>query len=275
MTSGKLLPEVKVESRFLEDPRTVRIYLPPTYDRNFSRRFPVLYVHDGQNVFSSAGQDCCFGWGSWNLDRTVDWLCAEGRMREIIIVAVDNSRARYKEYRGRLQAVEVPRKAKSKQPAPGAVTNTLDNARFDAYANFLIKELKPRIDREFRTLKTSAHTGVLGSSLGGICSLSLAWEFPRVFGRAASLSGSFQIERRNFIEQALRPYGGKPKTLRLYLDSGTIDFTGDDDGRKLTSSIVTELRRIGWKDEKNLRHFTDASLASEHEMEQAGLRRDK
>ena len=234
----------------------------------------MLYLHDGQNVFSSAGPDCCFGWGNWGLDRTVDRLCAEGRMREIIIVAVDNSRARYKEYRGRLHAEEPPSKGKAKKTAPAA-TNALDNARFDAYANFLIKELKPRIDREFRTLKTSANTGVMGSSLGGICSVSLAWEFPRVFGRAASLSGSFQIERRNFLEQALRPYDGKPKTLRLYLDSGTIDFTGDDDGRKLTNLIVTELRRIGWKDEKNLRHFTDAAPASEHAMEQAGLRRDK
>lgn len=274
MSSGKLLPEVKVESRFLEEPRTVRIYLPPSYDRNFSRRFPVLYVHDGQNVFSSAGPDCCFGWGSWDLDRTVDRLCAEGRMREIIIVAVDNSRARYKEYRGRLHAPEPPKKDKTKKPAPAA-TNTLDNAHFDAYANFLIKELKPRIDREFRTLKTPANTAVIGSSLGGICSLSLAWEFPRVFGRAASLSGSIQIERKNFLEQALRPFGAKPKALRLYLDSGTIDFTGDDDGRKLTSAMVAELRRIGWKDEKNLRHFTDSALAGEHEMEQAGLRRDK
>jgi enterochelin esterase-like enzyme len=275
MSFGKLLPEVKVESRFLEEPRTVRIYLPPTYDRNFSRRFPVLYVHDGQNVFSSAGMDCCFGWGNWELDRSVDRLCAEGRMREIIIVAVDNSRSRYKEYRGRLHAEERPRRLKAKKPAPVAPTNTPDNVNFDAYANFLVKELKPRIDQEFRTLKTAANTGVLGSSLGGICSLSLAWEFPRVFGRAASLSGSFQIERRNFIEQVLRPYDAKPKALRLYLDSGTVDFTGDDDGRKLTGSIVTELRRIGWKDEKNLRHFTDSARASEHEMEQAGLRRDK
>ena len=274
MSSGKLLPEVKVESRFLEEPRTVRIYLPPTYDRDFSRRFPVLYLQDGQNVFSSAGTNCCFGWGSWDLDRTADRLCAEGRMREIIIVAVDNSRARYKEYRGRLHADETPPKGKAKKPAPAA-TNVLDNARFDAYANFLIKELKPRIDREFRTLKTSANTGVLGSSLGGICSLSLAWEFPRVFGRAASLSGSFQIERRNFLEQTLRLYDGKPKALRLYLDSGTVDFTGDDDGRKLTGAIVAEMRRIGWKDEKNLRHFTDSVLAGEHEMEQAGLGRDK
>ena len=261
MSSGKLLPEMKVESRFLEEPRTVRIYLPPTYDRDFSRRFPVLYLHDGQNVFSSAGPDCCFGWGNWDLDRTVDRLCAEGRMREIIIVAVDNSRARYKEYRGRLHAEEPPSKGKAKKTAPAA-TNALDNARFDGYANFLIKELKPRIDREFRTLKTPANTAVLGSSLGGICSLSLAWEFPRVFGRAASLSGSFQIERGNFIEQALRPYDGKPKALRLYLDSGRVDFTGDDDGRKLTSAIAAELRRIGWKDEKNLRHFTDSVPAS-------------
>ena len=96
-----------------------------------------------------------------------------------------------------------------------------------------------------------------------------------MFGRAASLSGSFQIERRNFLDQVLRPCSSRPKALRLYLDSGTIDFTGDDDGRKLTTAIAVELRRIGWKDDKNLRHYTDPAPLTEHEMEAAGLRRDK
>jgi predicted alpha/beta superfamily hydrolase len=269
MSAGKLLPEEKVASRFLGETRTVRIYLPPSYEAKPARRYAVLYLHDGQNVFSSAGTNCCFGWGNWELDRTVDRLCAKGRMQEIIMVAIDNSRARYKEYRGRLHA----------EPAKGkkieASTNAMDNARFDSYANFLIEELKPKIDRKYRTLKTAADTGVLGSSLGGICSLSLAWEFPKVFGRAASLSGAFQVEKRNFIEQALRPWRSKPKSIRVYLDSGTADFTGDDDGRKHTNAVAEELRRIGWKEDRNLKHFTDLAPVTESEMERAGLRRDK
>lgn len=265
---GKLLPEISVPSRFLGTPRTVRIYLPPSYEADPKRRYPVLYLHDGQNIFSSAGTNSCFGWGSWELDRTVDRLIAEGKMQEIIMVGVDNTRSRYKEYRG----VVYPEGSKGKRPkAPGDI----DNSRFENYANFLIKELKPTIDREYRTLKTAANTGVMGSSLGGICSLSLAWEFPKIFGRAASLSGSFQIEKTNFIREVLVPHKGKAKPIRIYIDSGTIDFTGDDDGRRHTDTVWDELRRIGWKDGRNLCHYTDGRPMVEAELEQAGLRHDK
>jgi predicted alpha/beta superfamily hydrolase len=171
MSHGKLLPEEKVESRYLGTARTIRIYLPPSYETQPRRRASVLYLHDGQNVFSAAGTDCCFGWGNWELDKTVDRLVAEGRIREIIMVAIDNSCSRYAEYRGALHPAD---KRSARGNAKGATK--LDNARFEAYANFLIKELKPRIDRQHRTRKSAADTAVMGSSMGGICSLSLAWK---------------------------------------------------------------------------------------------------
>ena len=216
MSQGKLLKDEPVPSRFIEGGRTIRIYLPPSYDREPKRRYPVLYLHDGQNVFSSAGPHSCFGWGGWDLDKTVDRLIAEGRMREIIMVGVDNTRYRYKEYRGKVY----PEAGKGKKKPVAVGTNEIDNSRFEAYATFLIKELKPKIDREYRTLKTPANTGVMGSSLGGIGSISLAWEYPKTFGRAASLSGSFHIEKRNFLEHVLKPARRKPGPVRFYLDSG-------------------------------------------------------
>jgi predicted alpha/beta superfamily hydrolase len=271
MTHGKLLPEEKVESRYLGAPRTIRTYLPPSYNAQPRRRFPVLYLHDGQNVFSPAGTNCCFGWGSWELDGTADRLIAEGRMREVIMVAVDNSRTRYAEYRGALYPAQKKRSVgKSRRE-----TNPLDNAKFEAYANFLVRELKPKIDREYRTRKSAADTAVMGSSMGGICSLSLAWENPKTFGAAASLSGAFQIEKTNFLNDVLRPYDGRAKAIRIYLDSGTVDFTGDDDGRRYTDAVADALRRIGWKDGKNLTRFTDLRPLSESELERSGLRRDK
>src|SRR5512140_2930561 len=91
----------EVPSRFLNANRTVRTYLPPSYRKAPNQRYPVLYLHDGQNVFSSAGTNICFGWGSWGLDKTVDELCRARKMQEIILVAVDNSPARYAEYCGR------------------------------------------------------------------------------------------------------------------------------------------------------------------------------
>ncbi len=271
MSQGKLLPEQSIPSRFLGSNRTVRIYLPPSYERETRRRYPVLYLHDGQNVFSSAGADCCFGWGSWELDRIVDGLTASNRMAEIILVAVNNSRARYAEYRGPAHPYTKKELAALKRKPPAAG----DDTAFENYAAFLIKELKPRIDREYRTLKDAAHTGVLGSSLGGIGSVALAWEHPRAFGLAASLSGSFQIEKKHFLEDVLGAHRGRRKSVRLYLDSGTIDFTGDDDGRKNTSAVVAELRRIGWKDGVNLQHFVEERPFTDEELEQAGLRRDK
>src|ERR1035438_6102563 len=70
----------EVISGFLNSPRTARIYLPPSYRLEPNRRYPVLYLHDGQNVFSSAGTNICFGWGSWDLDKTVDALSRAGKI---------------------------------------------------------------------------------------------------------------------------------------------------------------------------------------------------
>lgn len=270
-SQGRVLREETVPTRFLEGGRTIRIYLPPSYDREPRRRFPVLYLHDGQNVFSTAGANSCFGWGSWELDKTADRLIAEGAMQEIIMVAVDNSRYRYREYRGRV----APEGSSRGKKATAGATNLFDNSKFEAYAHFLIKELKPKIDREYRTLKTPAHTGIMGSSLGGICSISLAWEFPKVFGRAASLSGSFHIEKQNFLEHVMMPARRKPGAIRVYLDSGTIDFTGDDDDRRYTDLVADEFRRLGWKDGKTLERFTEARPFTDQELEKSGLPFDK
>jgi predicted alpha/beta superfamily hydrolase len=246
----------EVASRFLNANRTVRTYLPPSYQPEATRRYPVLYLHDGQNVFSSAGTNICFGWGSWELDKTVDELCRAKKMQEIILVAVDNSPERYTEYCGRHHS-----------------TQTSGNTEFENYASFLIQELKPKIDSDYRTLPGPTNTGIMGSSMGGICSIVLAWERPEVFGRAASLSGSFQVEGTNFLNSILRPYRAKAKSTRLYLDSGVVDFTGGDDGQKLTAAVAEEFRRLGWGEE--LMHYIDAKPLTLPELEKIGLRRDK
>jgi enterochelin esterase-like enzyme len=203
-----------------------------------------------------AGTNCCFGWGSWDVDKTADELSSKGKMREVILVAVDNSAARMAEYSGHFDA-----------------TNTASGRAFENYTSFLIHELKPKIDRDYRTKPGPADTGVMGSSMGGICSLALAWEHPEVFGCAASLSGAFQIEHANFVKNVLQPYHGKPKGFRIYLDSGVVDFMGRDDGRAATEQVVAELRRIGWK--RGLGHYVDAKPLTEAELEKAGLRPDK
>jgi len=255
--NGSLL-DTNLSSHFFGWKRGVHIYLPPSYQAQPQRRYPVLYLHDGQNVFSSAGTNCAFGWGSWELDRTVDALCRAGKMQEIIMVAVDNSWGRLKEYNGRHHVLGE------------TATNTL----FENYEAFFITELKPQIDREYRTLPEAAHTAVMGSSLGGLCSLALAWDHPEIFGGAASLSGAFQVAQTNFLNHALKNYHGKPKPFHAYLDSGAVDFMGGDDGHVLTRQVAAELRRIGWP-RKNLKLYFDAKPLTLAKLQHSGLRRDK
>jgi len=252
---GTLL-ETNLPSKFFNWNRGVHVYLPLSYAVEKKRRYPVLYLHDGQNVFSSAGTNCAFGWGSWELDKTADELSRAGKMREIIMIAVDNSFGRYEEYCGRHRA--------------GNATN---DTAFEIYTAYLLQEIKPWADANFRTLPGAKNTAVMGSSLGGVCSLALAWEHPEIFGGTASLSGAFQVEQTNFLTTVLTPFREKAKPFRVYLDSGVMDFTGGDDNHSLTEQVAAELRRNGWK--KNVELFMDAPPQTPAQLEAAGLRRDK
>jgi predicted alpha/beta superfamily hydrolase len=253
--TGQFLPLRQVASTNLAAARTVRIWLPPGYEASGSNRFPVLYLHDGQNVFSSAGPGVAFGWGPWNIDKTAEKLIAEGRMRPTIMVAVDNSPKRFDEYAG-------PR------------TNSAARAPFDAYSRFLIDELKPAIDREFRTLPGPKDTAVLGSSMGGLCSVVLAWERPDVFGGAAGLSSSFWVEKRHFLENVLGTYSGPKKPVRFYLDSG-VKAGRSDDGRKDTADVAERLKALRYVDGVDLKTFVDDHFFTEAEMAALGYAPDK
>jgi predicted alpha/beta superfamily hydrolase len=260
---GRVVEPLPFASQLLGAERNVRIYFPPGYDQDLEARFPVLYVHDGQNVFSTAGPDVAFGWGSWEIDRTVERLVSEGRMREIMVVAVDNTQRRRWEYQG-------PTRPQPGEPEPTGPQGT----PFLSYQRFLTEELKPWVDQLYRTLPDPANTGVLGSSLGGICSLALAWERPDVFGGAASLSGSFQVEQRWFLEGVLLAHQGAKKPVRIYLDSGARSGGGDD-GAAHTAAVASELRRIGWKDGEDLSYYLDNEPLTPEELEPLNLEEGK
>lgn len=246
-----------VHSERLDGNRIIHVYLPASYQNEPQRRYPVLYIQDGQNIFSTAGTNCAFGWGSWELDKTADGLARAGKMQEIIMVAVDNSSARRAEYGGLHRAPE-----------------SATNSAFENYEAFLITELKPHIDQSYRTQPDAADTAVMGSSVGGLCSVVLAWDHPEIFGGAASLSGTDIAEQTNFLNQVLKQFHGPTKPFRLYLDSGVVDSSGNGDGRSLTGQVAAEFRRIGWTDQ-NLELFTDAKPLTPHQLEHTGLRRDK
>ncbi len=163
----------------------VRVYTPPGYAENTLRRFPVLYMQDGKNLFFP---DEAFGGQEWRVDETMDRLDQMNSVRKVIVVGV------------------APHERMVDYTAPG----------YDAYGRFLTTTLKPAIDAGWRTRPEPASTVVSGSSLGGVVSLRLAWHHPEVFGGAMCMSSTFGFQDDLFerLETEPRP------PIRIYLDSG-------------------------------------------------------
>src|SRR5437588_435457 len=153
-------------SAILNNDRDVIVYLPPGYDADTKRHYPVFYMHDGQNIFDGAtsfipGQE-------WRIDETAQSLIAAGKIEPLIIVGIYNTGA------GRVNEYTPAEDAKYKA-----------GGKADLYGRMLTEELKPFIDATYRTLKSGKHTGLGGSSLGGLVSLYLGLKYPKVFSRLA------------------------------------------------------------------------------------------
>jgi predicted alpha/beta superfamily hydrolase len=145
-------------------PRDVIVWLPPDYEHSRGR-YPVLYMHDGQNLVDPTTS--AFG-VDWQIDETCTRLIAERAIPPLIVVGIYNTPNRSQEY------------------LPGAMGT--------AYMRFVAEVVKPLIDREYRTLSDRAQTFVGGSSAGGLCAFMLAWEYPQVFSRAMCVSPAFKLE---------------------------------------------------------------------------------
>jgi predicted alpha/beta superfamily hydrolase len=185
-------------SQFLPHARTLSVWLPPGYGLDPHRRFPVFYMHDGQNLFDA---HTAFGGVPWGADETAERVVRAGRVPPIIIVGVANTPDRLDEYGPKEDAAEgQPNRARD-------------------YGRFLVEEVKPFIDAHYRTRLEPEHTGVGGSSMGGLISLHLCKWYPNVFGRCAALSPSLWWDREYF----LRSVTVAPEWLdrcRVWLDVG-------------------------------------------------------
>jgi len=198
VSSGQLRKHEKFRSRFLRNQRDLIVYTPPGYREELARRYPVLYLHDGQNLFDGAtsfipGQD-------WHVGQTADQCINAGTVEPLIIVGMYNTKARVREY----TPTHVPK---------------LGGGRADRYAKFLIEEVKPLIEREYRTLSGPKRTGIGGSSLGGLVSLYLGLKHPATFGKIAALSPSVwwnQLVIHRFVRSM--HVESRP---RIWLDIGT------------------------------------------------------
>ncbi len=161
---GRLVYWTDVRSKFLGPARHVEIWLPPGYDSSTTLRYPVLYMHDGQNLFDPRIANTGVDWG---VDESVVRLAQRGAISPVIVVGVWSTDRRGFEY-----------------------SPWVDARR---YARFLIEELKPRVDREFRTLTGPEHTAAMGSSMGGLLSFYLVTHHPKVFGACGCVSTHFPL----------------------------------------------------------------------------------
>ncbi len=201
--------------------RTVVAYLPAEYDAQPDRRYPVLYMHDGQNLFDD--RFATFG-TAWEVDDIVDALTAAGAIEPLIVVGIDNTADRIDEYTATVD--------------PGRQAG--GNAA--AYGRLLVDEIKPWIDATLRTRCGRMDTAVAGSSLGGILSLWLLQTYPDTFGRVGSHSPSLWWDRE-------APLGWAPALVdalgadgRLWIDGGNYEGgDADQDGRR---SVLTHTRRL-------------------------------
>jgi predicted alpha/beta superfamily hydrolase len=176
--------------------RTVRIYTPDAYDSAPHAHFPVLYMHDGQNVFAHP-ESALFD--TWCANTALEQLMARGQVAPWLIVAVDSTPDRLSEY------------------SPWDEPRSNVSARGEPYARFLVETLKPYIDRTYRTRQEPEWTGVMGSSLGGLMSLYMGWKYPELFGRIGGLSPSVMWGwNRLFAEWRSHTR----RWSRIYLDAG-------------------------------------------------------
>ena len=186
-------------SRFLRNERDLVVYLPPGYREQPQRRFPVLYLHDGQNLFDGAtsfipGMD-------WHVGQTADDLILRGAVQPLIIVGIYN-----------LGKVRIHEYTPTKAPRLGG-------GRADRYAKFLMQEVMPFVQQEYRVLEGARFTGMGGSSLGGLLTLYLGLKHSQIFGQLAALSPSVWWNQRVIHRfAAAAPVEPRP---RIWLDIGT------------------------------------------------------
>ena len=216
-------PSVQVVPKQLDMPgldrkRTLRIYLPPGYHQG-TERFPVLYMHDGQNLFDDATSYV----GEWGIDETMDALALSHGLR-IIVVGIDNGGVK---------------RMNELSPWP--------NARFGAaegkqYMEFVVKTVKPYVDTNLRTRPEREHTAIMGSSMGGLISHYAIHEYPQVFSKAGIFSPSYWYAKEVFDFTRAHPL---PAGSRSYL------LMGGKEGPEATGDMLkmAELMRSTGKDQ--------------------------
>lgn len=211
----------QVSSPRVRHPHDVIVWLPPSYYKDKRRRYPVLYMQDGQNLMDP---NTAFLGVDWRIDSAAAEFIRRKKMKEVIIVGIYNTPDREQEYTGSIAGHN--------------------------YAQFVIHDLKPLMDETYCTKPDAENTGVMGSSLGGLISFLFAWWHPDVFGKAGCMSNSFFCNDYNVMKEVAE-YEGLKKHVRFYLDVGSKEVFL----RAGYEQMVSLLRRKGFRKGIDLQHY--------------------
>ncbi len=219
-TLGRFQIQPNFPNSFGLQKRNVRVFLPADYHTS-SLAYPVVYLHDGQNVFDAFESS----FGEWRVDEQADALVAQAdAVRPAIYVGIWNTPERLDEY------------------------STL-HPKAVAYRSFIASDLKPWIDARYRTLPGPADTAIVGSSLGGLVAAWQAWTQPDVFGLCGAVSPSFWYENGAFLA-AVEAYAGPKLAPRYWV------YAGSQEGSNMAANarrFVAKLRAVGWRNGRDVR----------------------
>ena len=195
-------------------PRIVDIWLPPNYAETPDQKYAVLYMHDGENLFDPSTSK--YSHTDWGMDETVSRLMAEGKIKPTIVVGMWSTEKRVLEY--------MPQKLAEGKSRDRLITDLQRIAggvpESDLYLRFIVDEVKPYVDKTYRTLPDRDNTYVMGSSMGGLISLYAVCEYPEIFGGAGCVSTHFPIGRGITLGY-MKVNLPKPGHHRFYFDYGT------------------------------------------------------
>lgn len=246
--TGNVKTHEKFKSKLLENERTISVYLPPGYDADSLERYPVLYLHDGQNLFDE--KRAAFG-VEWKVDETAERLIRSGRVRPLIIVGIDNTAKRVDEY------------------TPTRIAEKDVGGLGARYERFVVEEVKPFIDRTYRTAPGRENNAVAGSSLGGLISLHMAREHHEVFSACAALSPAIWWDDRQLLRE-WRLDLPRLKGTRYWIDIGTHEGVVDESSVGLPRAVehcrelLTVLDAAGLLPGRDY-YYTEVALAAHNE----------
>jgi predicted alpha/beta superfamily hydrolase len=225
--TGNIREHRGFRSKIFANRRDILVYLPRGYRRSLRQRYPVLYLQDGQNVFDAA---TAFSHVEWGVDETAQELIRKNLIAPLIIVAIANvGEERIHEYTPTRGVIDEHVRRKKRSRGMGR-----------QYARFLIDEVKPFIDRTYRTQPEPENTALGGSSLGGLITLSAGLWHPDVFQRLIVMSPSVWWDNQAIV----RMVDALPEKLplRIWLDTGTNE-PGWERARTLRDTMIEK----GWR----------------------------